>query len=204
MLVLLVAGYGVAAGVAGTIAVNDGWRPAAWGVTVFVEDNGVHTSIVLPKRAAGVDWRAAFPGRDLGDPRHAGWDHVAVSWGERGFFVGTPTWWDLRPRTVLRAMLGSEAVVLHVEHVAPPVAGPGVKAVVLRPTEYRRLAGFVRSTLAPGRAVRGYAGYDAFYPARGRYDWRRTCNAWTGEALAASGVRVGRWTPTAAGVMRWF
>ena len=48
-----------------------------------------------PEQAAGVDWTDTFPARDLGEPRYAGWDHVAVGWGERDFFVGTPTWWDL-------------------------------------------------------------------------------------------------------------
>ena len=203
LLLLAVAGYGVAAGVGSTIPVNAGWRPAAAGVTVWIEDNGIHTTLVMPKRAAGVDWHATFPGADLADPRHARWEHVAVSWGERDFFVGTPTWWDLRPGTVLRAMAGGEATVLHVEHVAPPVAAPDVRALVLRPAEYRRLAAFVLASLGEGSAVRGYAGYDAFYPARGRYDAVRTCNWWTGRALAFAGARTGAWTPTSAGVMRW-
>lgn len=202
-LLILVALYGVAAGVGSTIAVNAGWRAPASGVMVWIEDNGIHTTIVMPKRAAGVDWTDAFPARDLGEPRYAGWDHVAVSWGERDFFVGTPTWWDLKPTTVLRAVVGSDATVLHVEHVAPPVAGNAVRAIVLRPEEYRRLAAFVHASLGEGKAVRGYAGYDAFYPARGHYDAVRTCNWWTGRALRAAGVRIGAWTPTSAGVMRW-
>jgi uncharacterized protein (TIGR02117 family) len=203
LLLIAAALYGVAAGVGSTIAVNAGRTAPASGVTIWVEDNGIHTTIVMPKRAAGVDWTGAFPARDLREPRYGGWGHVAVSWGERDFFVGTPTWWDLKPATVLRAMVGSDATVLHVEHVAPPVAGEAVRAIVLRPEEYLRLAGFVRASIGPGAAVRGYAGYDAFYPARGRYDAARTCNWWTGRALRAAGVTVGAWTPTSAGVMRW-
>lgn len=200
---ILVALYGVAAGVGSTIPVNADRTAPASGVTVWIEDNGIHTTIVMPKRAGGVDWTDVFPARDLGEPRYAGWGHVAVSWGERDFFVGTPTWWDLKPTTVLRAMVGSDATVLHVEHVAPPVAGEAVRAVVLRPSEYRRLAAFVRASMGVGPAVRGYAGYDAFYPARGRYDAVRTCNWWTGQALRVAGVTMGVWTPTSAGVMRW-
>ena len=53
-------------------------------------------------------------------------------------------------------------------------------------------------------AYRGYAGYDAFYTARGHYSAIRTCNAWTGDALRYAGVRIGRWTPFPVTVMRWF
>ncbi|KQT31984.1 hypothetical protein ASG29_08970 [Sphingomonas sp. Leaf412] len=202
---LLIAAYAVAAAIGSRVAVNASWRaPVAGGVTVWVEDNGVHTSIVMPKRAAGVDWTRVFPAGAIRDPRYGGWGHVAVGWGERGFFVGTPTWWDVRPGTIVRAVAGSPDTVLHVEHVAPPVAGRAVRAVVLRPSEYRRLAAFVRASLGEGEPVRGYDGHDAFYPGRGRYDWRTTCNVWTGRAFAFAGVRIGRWTPTAGGVMRWF
>ena len=204
LLALIFAGYALAVLVGSWTAVNPGWHAPARGVTVWVEDNGVHTSIVLPKSAAGVDWAATFPARDLGDPAYARWGHVAVSWGERGFFVGTPTWWDVRPAALVRAAWGSEATVLHVEHVAPPVAGDDVKAVVLRPAEYRRLAAYVHASLGQGAVVKGYGGDDAFYPARGRYDAVHTCNDWTGRAFAFAGVRMGRWTPTSGAVMRWF
>ena len=49
----------------------------------------------------------------------------------------------------------------------------------------------------------GYASYDTFYEARGRYTMANTCNQWTSDTLAAAGVRTGRWTPFAGGVMKW-
>lgn len=182
---------------------NQDWRPPAQGVTIWVEDNGIHTDLVMPKQAAGVDWRRVFVSEALREPDYARFAHVAVGWGDRGFFVGTPTWWDLRPGTVVKAALGSDDTVLHVEHVAPPVVGERVRAVVLTPAEYRRLARVVQDSLAAGRPVHGYEDYDAFYPARGRYDALNTCNAWTGRALAEAGVRVGRWTPFSATVSWW-
>lgn len=188
-----------------TIPRNRDWRaPAAGGVTIWVEDNGVHTGIVVPKVAAGVDWRGDFPASDLADPRYSASDYLAVGWGERSFYLGTPTWSDVRPATVIHAALGSDETLLHVEHVARPTPSPGVRAVTLRPDEYRRLAAAIRASHADGRALRGYAGYDAFYPARGRYDAITTCNAWTGNTLAHAGVRIGWWTPFSASVMQWF
>lgn len=200
----LVLAYLVAGAIGGLVPRNDHARPPDRGVTIWVEDNGIHTGLVLPVRAAGVDWSADFPARDLRDPRHGAHGHIAVGWGERGFFLGTPTWREVRPWTVLRAALGSERTLLHVEHIARPVAGPQARAVTLRQEDYRRLAAFIRSARGGGAALAGYGAHDAFYPARGRYDALHTCNAWTGDALAAAGLRVGAWTPFPSTVMRWF
>lgn len=188
-----------------TIPRNRDWHaPATGGVTIWIEDNGVHTGIVMPKVAAGIDWRGDFPAADIPDPRYAANDHVAVGWGERNFFLGTPTWSDVRPATVLHAAFGSDETLLHVEHIPRPQVTKDVRKVVLRPAEYRRLAAAIRASRASGKAIRGYAGYDAFYPASGRYDAIRTCNAWTGDRLADAGVKIGWWTPFSASVMQWF
>ena len=206
-LVVLVLGYLAAALVGGVVPANAGWRPARSGdpgaVTIWVESNGIHTGLVMPKVASGVDWRALAPAGDLGDPRYGRWGHVAIGWGEKGFYLGTPTWRDLRPGVALRAVTGSSATLMHVEHVPGPAAD--ARAVVLTGPAYRKLAAFVAASFRPGgRRYPGYDANDAFYDARGRYDAVRTCNSWMGEALRAAGVRVGVWTPLPVSVMGWF
>jgi uncharacterized protein (TIGR02117 family) len=198
-------GYAVAGAVGGAIPSNAAWRPAARGVRIYVESNGIHTGIVVPKVAAGIDWRALAPPRDLADPRYGGFDHLAIGWGDRAFFLETRTWADVRPGTVLAAAIGSSQTLMHVEHVPVPAAGTDVRALVLSEAEYRRLAAFIAASFRPGGArYPGYAGYDVFYDARGRYDAVATCNAWTGDALRHAGVRVGAWTPFPGTVMAWF
>ncbi|WP_037492610.1 TIGR02117 family protein [Sphingomonas sp. PAMC 26605] len=203
---LLLVAYGAAGMAGGAMPRNVGWAQPSDGVRILVESNGVHTDLVLPKLAAGVDWRDLLPGDDLADPRYAGFDHVAIGWGERTFYLETPTWADVRPLTVLRAAVGSDRTVLHVEHVAMPAAADDARTVVLRPEEYRRLAAFVRASFAGRQAWHrtGYGRNDAFYQARGRYSAIETCNAWTGDALRAAGVRIGAWTPFPVTVLGWF
>ena len=205
LLMLVVAGYGAAGMIGGMVPVNAASvRPQA-GIPILIESNGVHTGLVLPKVAAGIDWRTLLPGRDLANPRYARYDHVAIGWGDRRFYIETPTWADVRPLTVLAAAVGSGQTVLHVEHIAMPEARPDSRIVLLRPAEYRRLAAFIRNSLATGGAHRpGYTVDDAFYTATGRYDAVRTCNAWTGAALRAAGVRMGAWTPFPVTVLGWF
>lgn len=198
-----------AAFVGGSLPSNRGWRPPAAGVTIWVEANAIHTGLVMPKVAAGVDWGRFARAADLADPRFAGYDHVAIGWGEKGFYLGTPTWRELRLRTVLGALAGSDETLLHVEHRPAPRAGPGddgdERPVVLTPAQYRRLAAFVIASARPGgRRYRGYGPNDAFYQARGRFDLVRTCNSWTGDALRQAGIRIGRWTPLPVTVTGWF
>lgn len=204
-LAALLLGYLIAGLIGGAMPANAAWRPPAQGVTIYLEDNGIHTDLVLPKVADGIDLRPLAPARDLADPRFAGHRWLAVSWGEAAFFLETPTWWDVRPATVFAAAIGSEHTLMHVEHVSEPRPGPDVRRIVLRPEEYRRLVAFVAASFRPGgRVYHGYARADAFRDARGRYTALTTCNEWTGRALRHAGVRVGRWTPFPLTVMRWF
>ncbi len=204
-LAIVVVGYIVAGLIGGAIPTNRAWTPPAQGIKIFIETNGVHTGIVVPKVAAGIDWRPLLRADHLADPRYAAYDHVAFGWGERAFYLETPTWADVKPLTVLRAGLGSDRTLVHVDHIPRPRPDADTRAVVLRPREYRRLAAYLRASFAERpEHLRGYYGYDAFYTSRGHYSWVRTCNAWTGDALRHAGVRVGAWTPFSWSVMRWF
>ena len=202
-LLLLPLAYLAAALTGGAIPANPAWQAPGEGVTVFVEDNGVHTGIVIPKAALGPQWRAQAAGEGLRDLRYAAQPYLALGWGDRAFYLETPRWRDLRPATALAALVGSDRTVLHVEHVAVPVPSHSVRRLVLRPQEFARLVDRLAATQAVGAPVPGYGRHDLFYPARGRYSAITTCNAWTGEVLRAAGVRMGRWTPFSFQVMAW-
>jgi uncharacterized protein (TIGR02117 family) len=208
-LAVLLYGYAVAGLIGGAIPANPGWTPPARGIRIYIEDNGIHTGIVLPVVAAGADWRDLLRPGDIADPRYAGNSHAAFGWGERDFYLNTRSWADLKLASVFHAAIGSDATLVHVDRIPEPSVRPGTRSVLLRPEEYRRLAAFIRASFrvgADGRAPSrfGYGAYDAFYDARGRYSALATCNAWTGAALRAAGVRVGVWTPFPVTVMRWF
>lgn len=202
-LVLLIGGYVLAAIAGSAIPVNNAWRQAESGVRIYVIDNGVHTDLVLPVAAEGVDWRDLVRPEDLANPAQAAQSHLAFGWGDRDFYLNTPSWSQMSPARTLGALVGAGRTVLHVAHLPEPRVGRDVRAVTLRPEEYRRLADYVRASFAGGPSVRGYAGHDAFYEAKGGYSAINTCNQWTGRALRTAGVRMGAWTPFTFGVMRW-
>ena len=89
------------------------------GVTIFVRTNDVHTWLMVPTVAAGIDWRPLAPARDLADPARAG-DYLAFGWGSRAFYLNTPTWHDLTLRTATGALFGNGPALMHVDHERQP------------------------------------------------------------------------------------
>ncbi|MDX3909041.1 MAG: TIGR02117 family protein [Sphingobium sp.] len=185
------------------IPANSGLPPAIDGVTIYVYTNGVHTGLVMPAVHPLHDWRSRVPASDLADPRHAApW--LLFGWGERNFYLNTPTWDKVDPLVVLRAAAGSNTTLMHVDHLQRVWNGPDLRHLVLSPAQYRALTKAIDADFAPGPAIPGYGADDAFYPGRGRYSALRTCNEWTGGKLRGIGVRIGLWTPLSWSVMRWF
>ena len=200
--------YFLAALLLGVIPANAGWQQAERGITVYVRTNGVHTWIMMPKVAEGFDWRPYAPPEHLADPRYGYGTHIAVGYGNREFYLNTPTWSDLSPKTAFFAFFGNGPTLLHVEHDHQPRPNEWQRPIVLRPEEYRRLASFIRERFqldAEGRTIpvlgRGYGPADMFYEANGGYSFVMTCNEWTGRALRAAGVRTGLWTPLEQSIM---
>jgi uncharacterized protein (TIGR02117 family) len=200
--------YLFAALVLGLVPANVAFHQPPDGTTIFIRSNGVHTWIVMPKVSAEMDWRPYARPEHLSDPRWGGADHIAVGYGNREFYLNTPTWGDLSLRTAGAAMFGRGTALLHVEHVHRPRPESWQRPIRISAGQYRRLAGYIQrrfrldSTGHPLPVLgRGYAGHDMFYEAEGGYSFVLTCNEWTGRALRQAGIRTGLWTPFEQSIM---
>ncbi len=196
--------YLLAALLGSLIPVNRGWTETEQGTTVYLADNGVHTDIIMPVKAQGLDWAPLIPKRDFADAApDARW--IAFGSGEGRVYLDTPTWWDLTPRTLWSALIGGRRV-MHVEYVVDP--GYAVRQIKLRPEEYRRLWAAIRTDFAAGpngRPIhinhRGYGPADAFYWASGKANAIYTCNSWTAHRLRLAGVKTSLWPPFVQGLV---
>jgi uncharacterized protein (TIGR02117 family) len=201
--------YFLLALILGAVPANVAFREAAAdGVTIFVRSNGIHTWIVMPKLNADMDWRPYAQPAHLRDPRWGNADHVAIGYGNREFYLNTPTWGDLTVRRAFAAFFGGGPSLLHVEHIDRPRPDRWQRPIRISHGQYRRLAGYIqlRFRLDPGGRPlpvpgRGYGDNDAFYEANGGYSFTFTCNEWTGRALRYAGVRMGLWTPFEQSIM---
>jgi len=200
--------YFLAALVLGAVPSNRDWREAERGVTVFVRTNGVHTWILVPKVTDEMDWRPLVPAEHLKDRRWGAGNYVALGYGNRTFYLETPTWGDLTMRNAFLAAFGRGRSLIHADHDHDPRVTDYQRRIVLSREEYRRLVEFARGSFqfdARGRTMpligRGYGGSDMFYEAVGPYNAFYTCNSWTGAALRHAGVKVGLWTPLSQSIM---
>ena len=195
--------YLIAALIGSLVPVNRAWTEPDEGVTIYLANNGIHSDIVMPAKAEGLDWTPYVPMSDFAsaDPR-AKW--VAFGSGEQRVYLETPRWRDITPRTIWSALTGGKRV-MHVEWVSN--AAYVDRAIRLRPEEYRRLWAAIRADFQldrDGRPMRidhpGYGRSDAFYWATGRFHALRTCNSWSADRLRIAGVRTSLWPPFVQGL----
>jgi uncharacterized protein (TIGR02117 family) len=184
----------------GLVPVNRDFAESADGIAIYLRTNGVHAEIVVPTRAAGVDWSLDHP------PQHfrrvaAPLPWIAFGWGDRDFYLNTPTWRELRFRTAFVALTGLGQGAMHVEYLVRPEAYAS-RRVRISAAQYDKLVGYLRGSFrrdARGRPTRidapGYFDTDAFYEAIPVYTFWFTCNDWVRRGLIESGLRAPAWSP---------
>jgi uncharacterized protein (TIGR02117 family) len=166
----------------------------------LVLSNPIHTDIAIP---LAEDTRTAYSfleraGIPVGDPA-AQW--LVIGWGGRAFYLETPTWADLKPMPVFRA-LTLDSSVLHVDVTGGiDQAHPAVTAFDLAAPQFQNLSDFIQASFVretgevaaiPGAA---YGAHDRFFDAHGWFNALFGCNIWTSQALRAAGLRTGIWNP---------
>jgi hypothetical protein len=154
------------------LKVNSDRKPVKDGIEIFVKSNGVHTDFVLPSENKIMSWKALFPARTF-EKVDSSSQWLAFGWGDKGFFLDTPTWAELKFSTAFKAAfwLGSSAMHLTYQKNILKINHPG------------------------------YGTDDNFYEANGVYNLTKTCNVWTGEGLKSCGYPVGFWTPLDKGII---
>jgi len=169
-------------------------------VRIYVLNNGVHTDLVLPVISDTLDWQAIFPKNQFAQVSKTA-DLIAFGWGDAEFYLHTPNWSDLKFTTAMRAVLGANPTLLHVEYLDTQQLPNQVFALDLPASQYRALSDYILASMPRSKngwhtaAAGGYGDSDAFFNANGSYSVVQTCNSWTGAALAHAGVKVSRWTP---------
>jgi uncharacterized protein (TIGR02117 family) len=199
--------YFTAALIGSFVPRNSDWREPASGTTVYIITNGYHSGLILPVSAEGEDLSLLIRPTDLSNRKLAG-NWLLFGWGDRDFYLNTPTLADIKFSTAIHALAGSGQTLVHVDHLQSPDDVVDPRPIRLDAAAYQKLTRFIRASLAIDAngypvVIAGYNESDVFYEARGRYNLLHSCNNWTSDALAAAGVRTALWSPLSGGVMHW-
>lgn len=191
------------------IPTNRKWQSSDDGFEVVLVSNGAHTDIVFPIQNSIFDWSTFI---DLKDYQPSQAKYIALGWGDKGFYLETPSWAELKPRVAFRALfkLGESAmhVVLYDEI---PEDMKWHRTLKVSHREYWRMAKFVRNSFdrGTGGQVKRIEFEDLpcyehlnhqFYEGEGQYHFFKTCNSWVNSALKYAGIKTATWTPFSKGI----
>lgn len=177
----------------------------------FIKTNGVHTDIVVPVKSQYMDWETKFPFENTVSKR-TDYKYISIGWGDKGFYLDTPTWADLKFSTAFKAAFWLGDAALHTTYYNEMKVNDSVKNFQLTERQYHNLIKYVDESMDKDKngkyiniktkAV--YGDNDAFYEAKGSYSFLHTCNTWTNNALKVSGQKAALWTPSDFGIFRHY
>lgn len=173
-------------------------------VIIYLSTNGVHTDFVLPLVDDVMDWRTKI---EVPSSRTQ-W--LAFGWGDKGFYIHTPSWSDLSLSTALSALSGVGESAMHVTAYTNFTQDESTVELRLSKREYQMLVYYIDASFEKQQQtyqrieVEGYHQTDAFYEARGSYSLFYTCNTWVNQGLKQINQKAALWTLHDQGIFRHY
>lgn len=201
--------YGVAVFVLPLIPVNANQEDADE-ITIYILTNGVHTDIVCPIKNDIMDWTTLVPTEHT-KSQNSNFNYASFGWGDKGFYLDTPTWADLKFRTAFNAAFWLGESAMHVTFYRKPVESESSKKLTISKENYQLLVNYIKDSfdyenektvLIPTDMV--YGDNDSFYDAKRTYNIFFTCNTWANSALKAANQKAALWTATDKGIFRQY
>lgn len=174
---------------------------------ILVFTNPIHTDIAVPIDDAVLEKFGflldAGIEADLPAARY-----LVFGWGSKAFYIGTPTWSELKPGPVFAALTLDDSV-MHVD-LAGDVAlpQPAVQRFEVGEAGFAAMLDFIDRSFVRGTAgiqripEVAYGAYDGFFDAHGKFNALAGCNTWTAAALREAGLTTGWWNPLPA-TLNW-
>lgn len=176
-------------------------------ISIYILTNGVHTDLVVPIKTEQIDWSkevkfANTVGKD------SLFEYVGFGWGDKGFYLETPTWADLKVSTAFKAAFALSTSAIHATFHNDLVEGADCVKINISKEQYSRLVRYIQNSFRTDSAEHlihiqtnaNYGKEDAFYEAKGSYHLFHTCNTWANNGLKSCGQKASLWTPFDTGI----
>jgi uncharacterized protein (TIGR02117 family) len=133
--------------------------------------------------------------------------NVAFGWGDKGFYLETKTWDELKLSTACKAVfyLGSSA--MHVSFHKKLRETASCRKICVSKESYLKLVEHITESFdadsvgVPKQIVgASFTNHDAFYDAKGKYSLFYTCNTWANDGLKSAGLKACYWTVFKGGI----
>ncbi len=176
-------------------------------VTIYIKTNGVHTDIVVPVISDQINWskEIKFTNTGLKDTTMR---YLALGWGDKGFYLETPKWADIKFSVAFNAAFALGTTAIHATFYDTLIENNDCKKIILSKKQYIRLIAYLTKSFKNDDKTHvvhiitkaNYSDKDAFYEANGSYSMLHTCNSWANAALKSCGQKACLWTPFDTGI----
>ena len=165
--------------------------------SIFISTNGVHLDIIIKKEDLSPTLQAGLVHKD---------QYLSFGWGDKDFYLNTPTWGDLTVKTAIKAMLLKSSTLMHVTRYSKQNS----KWLKVRLTQQQlaTVNDYLTSSFKHdgnnkfyNLKNKGYGYNDDFYEANGSYSCLNTCNSWVNRGIKQAGLKACLWTPFDFGVL---
>jgi uncharacterized protein (TIGR02117 family) len=192
------------------VSVNEDVAENHGEIPIYILTNGVHTDIVLPIKNDYHDWSTQLKFEHT-KSKDTTYQYVALGWGDKGFYLETPTWADLKASTAIKAASGLSTSAMHVTFYKHLKENQSCKKLQVSLENYKKLIAFINESFQTksGEFLKietnaVYGKHDVFYEANGSYSLFYTCNSWANQALKAANQKAALWTISDSGIFRHY
>lgn len=188
------------------IPVNTTDDDPAKDVAIYISTNGVHTDVIFPLKTADFDWSKTV-NVSATAAKDSTRQFVAFGWGDKGFYLSTPEWSDLKASTACEAAFYLGTSAMHVTFLNEPKENESCKKIWISQKEYAKMIAFVTESFQQDKTGNSipivnacYGKNDTFYEANGKYNLFYTCNSWANNTLKSGDQKAALWTLTDGGI----
>jgi uncharacterized protein (TIGR02117 family) len=176
---------------------------------VYISGGVMHTNLIVPVQTPVYDWRKHLDLEQVGTSSAASYRYLQFGWGDRIFYMETPSWGKMNYASALRALVlqNPSAMFVKGHETVPRYPSEELKCLRLGERDYLALMQFIAASFqadAQGREIWLGSGQDresGFYAATGNYSMFKTCNSWTADGLRSANVNTPVWGGLAPAVM---
>jgi uncharacterized protein (TIGR02117 family) len=187
------------------ITVNSEAENQAKEISIYIMTNGVHTDLVLPVRNEVKDWSREIKYENT-QAKDSTTNFLAFGWGDKGFYLNTPEWSDLKASTAFNAAFGLGNSAMHTTFYKSVKESKSCIRIDVSKKNYQKLVNYIEAGFQHDNnqdpifiEATTYGKNDSFYEANG-YNLFQTCNSWANNALKEANQKAAFWTVTDTGI----
>lgn len=207
VIIVLLIIYFLSAIILSRITINSNNETLLKGIDIYLISNGFHSDIVVPIKTEEMDWSEIIKYEHTLS-NDSSFKFIAFGWGDRKFYLETPTWSHLKYDVAFQALFFLNRSAIHATFFRDMFESESCIKISISSENYRNLVAYVIGELMfdeNGKVLQiknlQYDDNDSFYEAKGSFTLFYTCNTWVNDALKSANQKACLWTPFEEGIL---